>query len=754
MRTVSYSCYTLGAEPGDFLRRVGGATADEQSVYQSFKSFVLILTLVELALQSLKEFYEDQRGRYDSPTELEMRVYHRLIHIRDQRERHDDIPEHILSHPVFKLTTNFRLHVQRKSAPITKTSSLVVDAEGMGIFGNLANVLREQGNVVMIYLVACILERHFGIDAIDDIESIKGDLSIPDIIDGVSGTGGFVESYDDGEDDVMEDELGHEGEPDSLEPEPDFTSLVKPVAVPAFGQQPSMSAFGPKVPASGSAFSSIATTPNVFNTPSPFGGPAFPSSSSSVFGTTQPKSIFTVPGPSTSQPQTEASSLPSAVPPLNRGQNTVSLLPSSNVPEITSVTPPAPSQPPNPTPSFAPSQPISFHSPAQPPFGVESSRTPVGSPAVITPRLNANATTFTPKLVPSPSTSQPPSRQPPSSSPFTFNAPPPPVPATSTPFTFPSTWQGSSNTPMTTKSEAPPVLPRIDTTSLSNPPREPRLATPKEPPPLRRHQPISLPGTPSASFHLPPTPLTNLKINLLAPSSSGPSYETQASILSPISLQTPTLSRNPTINFSPPNGKLKFSAADLAFPTVTKDKGKSPERPPLDEAEVEKKVTRFLQRSYLVKSTFRQWHQLVLKRVAWHEACQQSETYSQKVKRQRHSLGASSSNKRRISLGPATPVDASQRKRARRRISSTYHPPRTDEELAQRFKEVHTHFFPVPMVFHQREDFFKTYHFLPRTTKSTNVVGPKALFSTLSETISRRGWAVRVCIRLGGFGCR
>ncbi|KAH9482031.1 SAC3 family protein 1 [Psilocybe cubensis] len=50
--------------------------------------------------QLMNKFYQDQRDRYDSPTELEMRVYHRLIHIRDQKERHEDIPEYILSHPV------------------------------------------------------------------------------------------------------------------------------------------------------------------------------------------------------------------------------------------------------------------------------------------------------------------------------------------------------------------------------------------------------------------------------------------------------------------------------------------------------------------------------------------------------------------------------------------------------------------------------------------------------------------------------
>ncbi|KAI0820885.1 SAC3/GANP/Nin1/mts3/eIF-3 p25 family-domain-containing protein [Trametes gibbosa] len=137
-------------------------------------------------LQSLKEFYEDQRGRYQAPTELEMRVYHRLIHIRDQKERHEEIPDDIRHHAVFRLTTQFRQRVQAKSAPISKTSKLIVDTEAMQIFSQLANVLREANNIVMIYLVACILERHFGKDAIEDIENIRGDLSIPDIIDGIS----------------------------------------------------------------------------------------------------------------------------------------------------------------------------------------------------------------------------------------------------------------------------------------------------------------------------------------------------------------------------------------------------------------------------------------------------------------------------------------------------------------------------------------------------------------------------------------
>lgn len=180
-----------------------------------------------------------------------MRVYHRLIHIRDQKERHEDIPNRITSHPVFQLTTDFRLHVQRKSAPITKNSPLIVDTQGMQIFGNLASVLREQGNVVMIYLVACILERLFGKDAIEDIESIRGDLGVQDIIDGVSSPQVSVEEYEDDVDDEIYGDLDVEEEQQIMESTPHVPSPLKPSATEwlssAFGPQPTAPAFGSSV---------------------------------------------------------------------------------------------------------------------------------------------------------------------------------------------------------------------------------------------------------------------------------------------------------------------------------------------------------------------------------------------------------------------------------------------------------------------------------------------------------------------------
>lgn len=275
------------------------------------------------ALQSLKEFYEEQRGRYESPTELEMRIYHRLIHIRDQKERHEEIPEHITSHPVFKLTTQFRLHVQRKSAPISKVSPLVVDAEGMEIFGQLAGVLREQGSVVMIYLVACILERLFGKDTIEDIEAIRGDLSLSDIIDGkaVYPPGHDMEMGEE-EEDIRYEEVDdlEESAPVELQPEPTqppTTVFGLPDGQPSILSQSSQPA--PSVATS--AFASLASAST--GTTNVFGGGTFGTTSSSgpmsVFGNVFPS----VPKPA--EPTTETRQVQSVfkslgnAPPLGAG---------------------------------------------------------------------------------------------------------------------------------------------------------------------------------------------------------------------------------------------------------------------------------------------------------------------------------------------------------------------------------------------------------------------------------------------------
>lgn len=228
-----------------------------------------------------------------------MRVYHRLIHIRDQKERHDDIPQALLNHPVFELITRFRARVQAKSAPITKTSPLVVDSEAMQIFAELADVLRREGNVVITYLVACILERHFGKDTIEDIESIRGDLSFFDIIDGYIGMGSQEQDTD--VDISVVDETEAQAEPpvhtpprspkplqlsgtqwltDTFGPEPTQSAFLKPDTA----DQPSQ----PSATPAQSAFSNLKITPNAFGTASFFTQSAF----TNVGPTASPVSVF------------------------------------------------------------------------------------------------------------------------------------------------------------------------------------------------------------------------------------------------------------------------------------------------------------------------------------------------------------------------------------------------------------------------------------------------------------------------------
>ena len=294
------------------------------------------------ALQSLKEFYEDQRGRYESPTELEMRVYHRLIHIRDQKERHEDIPNHITAHPVFKLTTDFRRHVQQKSAPISKTSPLVVDAEAMAIFGRLAAVLAEQGSVVMIYLVACILERLFGKETVEDIEAIRGELTISDIIDGISTDA----KAEDREMDEMEDDEWLE---DVTEPQlVSHPAPLKPSSngwlSSSFTPQPLQSTAPPTAPpVATSAFAGLVSTPNVFGTPSIFGGSVFSNlnqpQTTSVFNT-QPQAGFggLAVSNSTSRAPTPvlSSSNQSSTTSLTDTQSQVGLVASTSIPKVPS----------------------------------------------------------------------------------------------------------------------------------------------------------------------------------------------------------------------------------------------------------------------------------------------------------------------------------------------------------------------------------------------------------------------------------
>lgn len=200
----------------------------------------------------------------------------------------------------------------------------------------------------MVYLVACLLERLFGKDTIDDIEGIKGNLSISDIIDGVSVNSQIqdvqaderqaTEEYnedvdyaegegedetdeffdgDDGYDGAEEAEEAEDSQPIDPPNQPKAPSPLKPTVThwlsSNFSTQPSTaspatttSAFSAP-PAPSGAFGNLVATPNVFGNGSVFGGSVFAPSNPapvSVFGnlgTPTHQSVLNV-FPSTSAP--------------------------------------------------------------------------------------------------------------------------------------------------------------------------------------------------------------------------------------------------------------------------------------------------------------------------------------------------------------------------------------------------------------------------------------------------------------------
>jgi hypothetical protein len=608
---------------------------------------------LKYTLQSLKEFYEDQRGKYQSPTELEMRVYHRLIHIRDQTERHEDIPSFILEHPVFKLTTKFRLLVQAKSAPISRSSPLSVDTEALGVFNELIIVLQGERNYAMIYLVACIIEHLFGTDTVDDIESLRENLTISDIIDGSSAVAD--EHYDA----IVE-------EPDAMREEeesPFEANLVNaPQSSPkplqrsgtewlndTFGPKPTESAFinasqpAPQSPKT--AFSNLTSVPNVFGMPT-FQTSTFGSTNGFSFASAAvPTPAF---GPSATGTSIFGQTLSSGQPPL-----------------VPSPTPTAPSENEVQVPFTVPlAPPPSTCGKPLPPSPKLSSIPEVNKAASPIQPLNPHASVFAPSLPPI--VTQPtPSYQ-------------PPVP--STPVASQPTFG----------------VPRDSFGSLDE-------TLPFQPPPLSRQQPISLPPTPTVPSYIPST----------VPGASAKSVFGSLKKLQPISLAaSPTEILSPLVLSSPGTRSTLNSMANLHrrnslqtplrsgitaadFETVStklesplngKELASSPTSN-VDQETLESKAFAFARKNLVIKEAFHEWRERTVNRTKWKEACLRSEAYSQRVHTERLSKSTSSlpqENKRKV----VTPEQSSPaRKRLRNRLSSEYRPPPSDEELVKRFEK-------------------------------------------------------------------
>ncbi|KAH0835800.1 hypothetical protein J3R83DRAFT_9655 [Lanmaoa asiatica] len=694
---------------------------EEQQLMNSKSISTQLMTCIMnvcIALQSLKEFYQDQRGHHQSPTELEMRVYHRLVHIRDQRERHDDIPQALLNHPVFELTTKFRARVQAKSAPITKTSLLVVDAEAMLIFAELADVLRREGNVVMTYLVACILERHFGKDTIEDIESIRGNLSLSDVIDGYSGMGSPEQDTDidisavDGTEDQAEarTHTPHES-PKPLQPS--GTQWL----TDTFGSKPTQSAFfrpdtadppsQPSVAPAQSVFSNLKAIPNAFGTAS-FGAQ---SSFTNMGSTASPVSVF---GPI----KDNNGLAPSLLPPRVTGVASVGFSTSSSVLSFPPFVPtPAGARPTIFTPQAEQSSQTAASFQPQPRQLDGSTlsaaeKSIFGSDTSTSKSLNPLAPTFTPTPNLASSTGACGLGTPTAS---VFDITPIVSVHSSTESCKSSSLAPILNEPSVSIPQQPtqeqlisdvPFVsshPSVNSTSLECAMDQ---TPPPQPPPLNRRQPISLPPTPTATVFIPPSfsqarksifgSLKNIKTSAV---SAAPTE-----ILSPLVLHSPasrSLSSIPgLLRRESTQSPLKavVSAADVEAepePSAVKLNTSLVAGPPSAEKPsfdiMKATALHFARRSWLVKQAFSKWRQRLSDQVRWIEACRRSTHYKEKAQAERLSRsvgGPPAPNGRTRRKTPSEPR-APLKKRLRDRLSGEYRPPANDEELARRFEKNH-----------------------------------------------------------------
>ena len=173
--------------------------------------------------------------------------------------------------------------------------------------------------------------------------------------------------------------------------------------------------------------------------------------------------------------------------------------------------------------------------------------------------------------------------------------------------------------------------------------------------------------------------------------------QTPADILSPLNL-TPSINAQEFLFAMPATQQLDLSAtterldgiaareeAEVEKGIADKEKGS---RWTLDAKE---KAVRFKRRGVLVKNCFSRWKQRLMDQVEYLEAVRKGKEYSDKLTERELSASISVSScsggdrKRRIS---GMSLDSAQRKRARKRLSVKYTPPRTDDDLVRRLREV------------------------------------------------------------------
>ena len=190
-------------------------------------------------------------------------------------------------------------------------------------------------------------------------------------------------------------------------------------------------------------------------------------------------------------------------------------------------------------------------------------------------------------------------------------------------------------------------------------------------------------------------------------------------------------------NASPLSGRktsVDWLSSPLSKGPLTNGKGKEPA------VDLKSQAISFSKKSSLVKHCFDRWRTRLTDRLAWVEACQRSDAYSQKIQHERSFQSSMPDRKRRVA--PGASLETPQRKRARKRVSGEYKKPHTDEELARRFKAVSES--------HLRFELKIDANCIARIMKSMSAVGQKGLSSGGASPPVSPGLIVFECTPLEG----
>lgn len=212
------------------------------------------------------------------------------------------------------------------------------------------------------------------------------------------------------------------------------------------------------------------------------------------------------------------------------------------------------------------------------------------------------------------------------------------------------------------------------------------IDSPIGPPPLHRHGPISLPGTPvlmNPPPHVAPsTPMTSFDYSSPIVRTPAQQIPAQTSSYLGLSVGTPEVK-------SPSKLREVFQPLQPVASGSGVNKVDSPVSAKKPKAEMQDEAVNFARKCVAVRQCFTKWKKRRLDMVTWKEACRRSDAYKQKLSQSGPGgLTQSASFKRRRESGDVPKIEPARLRRRLKSRASDPTDPFTDERLVQRLMQV------------------------------------------------------------------